>query len=347
MRVHDGGPRSASILRRGAAAALGCLLLASVPHAQQPPPPSSPVAPAPDELRFEVISVKKSAPDSWAIGSGQRPGGRFEATGMPAAMLVTMAYGLPLYRVIGLPDWARSERFDIKAVGPDISPPRGSTPPQPGSPELAAANERRQQLIRSLLAERFGFVAHRETREMAVYNLVMARDDRRPGERLRPTALDCQQIRAERARGGRPFRPPRPGEFPECMMFSGMGRIGAGGMPLANLASMLGGMLNRPVNERTGLTGDFDFIMEFTPDSSLMSQLPLPSPPAVLSPGGAGPPSGATPLGGATPPGPLAPLPDAPPLMTALREQLGLKLESAREPVEIVVVDTMTPPDPD
>ena len=93
---------------------------------------------------------------------------------------------------------------------------------------------------------------------------------------------------------------------------------------MSNLASMLSGLLNRPVYDRTDLTGSFDFQIEYTPDQ--MPQIP---PGATL------------------PPGLTLPSPDGPSLNTALAEQLGLKLEATRGPVEVLVIDSVEQPTPD
>ncbi len=107
-------------------------------------------------------------------------------------------------------------------------------------------------------------------------------------------------------------------------MMGGFGRVAAGSTAMSNLASMLAGLLNRPVYDRTGLTGNFDFLMEYTPDQ--MPQLP----------------PGATLLPGFT-----LPSADGPSLMTALQEQLGLKLDNTRGPVDVLVVDSVEQPSPD
>lgn len=281
--------------------------------APQTPPADAATEPMPS---FEVASVKKSSPD--ARGSttlGMRPGGRFTATGMPLTGLITMAYGIQRFQLIGGPAWINSDRFDINAVAEDV----------PVGPAPSGTPNRMQLLLRSLLEDRFALVVHVETRELPVWHLVLARSDGRLGERLHPSAVDCQTIIAERkARGGPPPQLPKPGEKPQCGMGGGPGSIIAGGTPLPSLAAMLANMLQRPVYDRTGLTGAFDYDLEFTPDQ-------IPQPPQWAPP----------------PPGFTFPSPDGPSLMTALEEQLGLKLESTRGPVEVVVIDSVEQPAPD
>lgn len=286
-------------------------------HAQEQAP--TPVAPPPgDEPKFEVASVKKSGPmPQGGFGFGMRPGGRFTVSQMPVSSLITMAYGIQRFQLIGGPGWMNSDRFDINAIAADV--PVQPTPP--GTPN------RMQLLLRSLLKDRFALVVHNETRELPVSYLVMAREDRRLGERLRPSTVDCRALSAARAKDakeGTPFQPPKPGEAPQCGMMGGFGRIMAGSVAMSNFASMLAGILNRPVYDRTNLTGNFDIQLEYTPDQ--MPQIP---PGATL------------------PPGLTMPLPDGPSLNTALVEQLGLKLDATRGPVDVLVIDSVEQPTPD
>jgi uncharacterized protein (TIGR03435 family) len=304
------GPR----LARSAFLATCVASLAVTLHAQEKPF-ASPAPPPDTEPRFEVASVKKSAPNPVPVGRfGMQPGGRFTVTGIPASGLIVMAYGIQRYQLIGGPAWLNSDRFDVNAIAENV--PLQPTPP--GTPN------RMQLLVRSLLKERFALVVHNETREMALSYLVMAREDRKPGERLRPSTVDCRALFAARAKDGPPPPPPKPGELPQCGLMGGFGRIAGGSVAMSNLASMLGGILNRPVYDRTNLSGNFDFQIEYTPDQ--MPQIP---PGATL------------------PPGFTLPSPDGPSLNTALQEQLGLKLEATRGPVDVIVIDSVEQPTPD
>jgi len=97
----------------------------------------------------------------------------------------------------------------------------------------------------------------------------------------------------------------------------------AGSFPLSQLASALSQMTQRVVVDRTGLAGNFDLDLTFTPDQTMSRGAPPP---------------------GATPP-PIDP--NGPSIFTALQEQLGLKLESTRGPVDVIVIDHVEPPTPD
>jgi uncharacterized protein (TIGR03435 family) len=264
---------------------------------------------------FEVASVKPNTSGDLRVMFGMRPGGRFTATNVPLRELIRMAYGLQNFQIQGGPDWLGSERFDVVAKAEGDLPPMA--PGGPPNPLLL--------MVQSLLQERFKLTVHRETKEMPIYALVIARSDKRLGPQLRPSETDCAALMAARGAAGGPPPPPpiKPGERPQCGMFMGMARIAAGGVPTLQLAMSLSQRVGRIVVDRTGLAGMYDFEVDFTPD-----QLPQ------------GPP----------PPGapPLPPIdPNGPSLFTALQEQLGLKLDSDRGPVEVLIIDSVERPTPD
>jgi uncharacterized protein (TIGR03435 family) len=167
-------------------------------------------------------------------------------------------------------------------------------------------------MARALLAERFRLRVHHETRELPIYALVVSRADGKMGAAFRRSDIDCDIAR----RGGAPPVPAQPGARPTCGLRTLPGLIIGGGVNMPQLARNLSNSVGRFVVDRTGLAGGFDIDLTYTPD-----QLPL------------GPP----------PPGapPLPPIdPNGPSIFTALQEQLGLKLESTRGPVEVLVVDS-------
>lgn len=311
--------RTLARLTRCVLPAVCCAGLALTLHAQGQAP--APEPPSPDaEPKFEVTSVKKSGPTpQMGMMFGLRPNGRF-AMEMPVGALITLAYGIHRFQLIGGPAWLNTDRFTINAVEEDLPIP----PTVPGTPT------RMQLLVRSLLQERFALVIHNETRELPLSYLVLAREDRKLGDRLRPSTVDCRAYLAERAKAAKEGAPPtppvpsKPGEILPCTLMGGFGRITAGSAQMSNVASMLGNMLGRPIYDRTNLTGSFDIQLEYTPDQ--MPQLP---PGATL------------------PPGLTMPSPDGPSLSTALQEQLGLKLENTRGPVDVIVIDSVSQPEPD
>jgi uncharacterized protein (TIGR03435 family) len=269
------------------------------------PTPSGPMA-------FEVASVKPNNSGDPGIRFGMQPGGRFTATNAPLRELIRFAYNLQNFQIMDAPDWIGSERFDViaKAEG-DIQPVQ---PGQMGPVQL---------MMQSLLAERFALKARRESREMGRYDLVLARADRRLGPQLKPSSTDCQALFAARRGGGPPPAPPGPGEPMLCGFRIGPGRMQAGAFPLSQLANALAPQVQRFVVDRTGLTGNFDLEMTYTPER-------MPQGPPV---------PGAPPLPAIDP--------DGPSIFTALQEQLGLKLESVRGPVDVLVIESVNRPTPD
>jgi uncharacterized protein (TIGR03435 family) len=161
----------------------------------------------------------------------------------------------------------------------------------------------KQLLLRTLLAERFKLAVHRETRVMPRYAMVAARSDRVVGPQLRRADVDCEALLAS-----------QPGRRERCILYAlPSGTLTLRGQTMSALANALSSLLGRPVVDQTGLTGGFDADAEFNPDG-------LPGM-AVLPPD-AGPSAS-----------------DAPSLFTTFEEQLGLKLESGRGPVEVFVID--------
>lgn len=171
-------------------------------------------------------------------------------------------------------------------------------------------------MLRALLVERFKLATHSQTRSMPGYALVLARQDGTPGERLRPADPGCvpsQRPAAPRAFGSR--------DMPPCGMAITSDRsIRMNGRTLAELATALSQRVGRPVTDRTGLAGRHVIQLDWVPD---------PRPGAPIDPSAAAAPD------------------DGVVLFTALQEQLGLKLESERVDVEVVVIDHVERPTPD
>jgi uncharacterized protein (TIGR03435 family) len=183
-------------------------------------------------------------------------------------------------------------------------------------PENAPRVEEQMQLrLRSLLEDRFKLVARREMREMPIYELVVARSGQL-GPRLKQSGDECAAQGRAREAGVQP-PPLSPGGF--CGTRTGNGSVSMKGVPLSNFVRNLGGMTGRFVIDKTGLTGPYDLDLQWTPD------------PAAAG----GPPPG--------PPGPG----DGASLFAAIQEQLGLKLEAKRAPVEVVVIDSAERPTED
>ena len=312
---------------RGAAVFVIVLLPVMMAAQQFTPAPSRP--PVDPATRFEVVSIKP-VPD--AIG---RPGRylpilpRFEFTQLPIGWLVRQALQKPDYQVIGAPGWIDTDPYTIMAKAPE------------GTTQAALTT-----LLLNLLKDRFQLATHLETRELPIFHLVMARADRRTGPDLKATPADCQKTVAERdaamqaaaaglssSRGAPPPLPPLPDfKAPPPCGFARLltGNVAVSGRTIAQFVTTLSEWLGRPVIDRTGLTGLYDFTLKFAPEGIR-----------------AGGPMGPT-LTRLMAQAPASPAdPDAPSLSVALQEQLGLKLENARGPVEVVVIDRLEKPTPD
>jgi uncharacterized protein (TIGR03435 family) len=177
-----------------------------------------------------------------------------------------------------------------------------------------------RSMVRALLQDRFGLVVHSESRAVPIYALVVARKNGALGPQLVRTSVDCEALRA--ARGNRPPLPPE--ARPSCGFVFAPGYMTGGAVTLREFAAALVRRVDRTVVDRTGITDRFNLKLQWTPET--MPQ---------LIPGG--PPPGAPPL----------PDPHGPSIFTAVQEQLGLKLDSTRGPVEVLVIDRVEHPTPD
>ena len=175
------------------------------------------------------------------------------------------------------------------------------------------SQEELQLMLRSLLADRFKLVVRPDRSEMPTYSLVQARADGKTGAQLRKSDANCGPASA----------PPAPGQFPPCGSMVGFGSLKARGSTMPALATGLSTFAGRIVVDRTGLAGGYDVDLNWTPD-----QIPRPA-------GGGDQP---VQVNGVTVD------PNGPSLFTALQEQLGLKLESARGPVDVLVVERAEKP---
>lgn len=224
---------------------------------------------------FNVASIKPNTSGD-SGGSNRLGSATYNGRNVTLKRVLALAYG-PVQEFVGGPGWIESDRYDIdaKAVG---SPTR----------------EQLQLMVRTLLADRFKLVVHKETRDLPAYALVRARRDGNLGAFLRRSNADCSPANQRTTRAG------------VCGFRIGNGSLAGRGATMEQLAAelMLSGRL---VVDRTGLTGPFDFDMEWTPKELEAN---------------AG-------------------------LFTALREQLGLTLEAIRAPVEVIVIDRAQRPSVD
>jgi uncharacterized protein (TIGR03435 family) len=228
---------------------------------------------------FEVASIKPAEPGARGMGVQRQAGGRVSMKNVTLRLLITMAWDIRDHQLVGAPGWFDSEHFDIVAK------------PETEIPRTPEGNDKLMLMVQALVTERFGFAFHRETKEMPIYALVVAKN----GPKLAAS---------------------EPGSQNSLMM--GRGKLEGKNMKISALAKILTNPLGRTVVDKTGLTGDYNFTVEWTPDVN-------------ESMGPKGMPSEA--------PRDATSMPDGPSLFTALQEQLGLRLESQKGPVEMLVVD--------
>jgi uncharacterized protein (TIGR03435 family) len=260
------------------------------------------------DYQYEVATIKPSAPMSGGavrIGIMNTPDG-FTASGVPLRLVIQQAFGLQNDQLIDVPDWANTSSYEIDAK---MDPATADALQKMNQDDRTAA---RQKMMQALLADRFKLVIHHETRELPVYTLTVGKG----GSKMKVAPPDEQYPAPLGGRGG----PGGPGG-----MFFSMGPTGASitgqGVPIANLVRLLSLQLHRVVLDKTGLTANYDFTLQFAMDMP-MGMMAGPQGPPGAGPGG--PPPNADPA--------------APPLIPAVQEQLGLKLESGKGPVDVVVV---------
>ena len=250
--------------------------------------------------RFEVASVRVNR-DASDRPTFMRPilqqSGRVLMTNQTLRELIRTTYGVRENELVGGPGWADMTGFDLEASGP-----------------AGTSADTARAMLRALLVDRFSLVVHREKRELPIYTLTMVARDRQQGPQLKPAAAQCSPV--TRPAGMPPSPPPPPAGTQPTLLMADRGLLRCRSMFLAGhfsaraismdvLAAELTVPAGRPVVNGTGLTGEFDLDLTYTPD---LNAVPDPA--------------------------------TAPPLLsTALRDQLGLKLEAGRGPVDVLVID--------
>jgi uncharacterized protein (TIGR03435 family) len=183
--------------------------------------------------------------------------------------------------------------------------------------EAASSREQLQVMLRTLLADRFKLMVHTEARDEPVFILVFSRGDHRLGPNLRPATVDCATIRA---RGREPGAPDGCGTwtFVNALI---TGRMSVRGFGLDQIFALLSRDAGRKIIDKTGLTGVFDCDLTWTPQNFLQGPFNRDRFPSID--------------------------PAGPSIFTALQEQLGLKLESTKAPVDVLVIDHVEHPTED
>jgi bla regulator protein blaR1 len=269
---------------------------------------TTPPGASPDVPKYDVATIKPSSSSSdGRIMMMFTPDG-ISISGVPLQMIVRDAFHVEEDRILGAPGWVKTNRYDIQAkVAPE------------DAPKLEKLKmEQRQAMLLPLLVERFNLKYHHETRELPSYSLMVAKG----GPKLKPSAVPDPPPSSNPPDAA---GTPRPGDGPgnnqprRMLRFMGRGHLEAEGGNTEMLARVLSQQLGRTVVDKTGLTGTYDYTLQWTPDDA---------PPSA--PGGAdgGPPHNEGGTDAASPS-----------LFTAVQEQLGLKLQSEKGQADVIVID--------
>jgi uncharacterized protein (TIGR03435 family) len=259
---------------------------------------------ASSQSTFEVATIKPTPPD--ALGKWIRMTSAHQLTAQNQTLrtLLAATYGLTPAAVSGGPSWVDSERYNIVAEVPDRAT---SAPPN---------YDEQMSMLRVLLNDRFHLAIHREPKEFPIYALTVAKGGAKLKESSVADGADPKNIPAC-------LGPPSPKvEKLTCLaplafvVYPERVALPARGATMDDLASVMQrGVFDRAVVDETGLTGRYDFLLEFSPDESLFD--------AALGR-----------RDGDRKPG----------LFDALQQQLGLRLEATRGPVNTLVIDRVERP---
>jgi len=248
----------------------------------EPPPPPKRMAPDANPA-FEVATIKPSDPAHPEQIITLR-GAEVITTNVTVHALINLAYWLHPKQLTGGPAWTETEKFDM-----------AGTPDAPGQPNV----DQMKVMIQKLLTDRFQLKFHFEKRELPVYAVRLAKT----GAKITQSRDDPKGI------PGWNF-----GRNPSGMIMAFRNS------PMSQFTAVLQNSTDRPVVDQSGLTGRYDFTLNFTPDAAMAALLGGPPPPAGDNPDA------------------------APDLFAAFQQQLGLKLEPAKAPVDVMVIDKVERP---
>lgn len=263
---------------------------------------------------FEIVSIKPNRTNQGIPAFMFQPGGRVIGGNVDTQQIILVAYGLEEVQLVNAPDWVSTERFAVEARTNDATP-----------------SSTIRLMLRAMLADRFGFVAHSERRDLPMLALTMARPDERLGSRIRPSGSECAPIQPPSGVPIPPPPPPPPAGSPgpmrlilptdepprrRCGAAMAPGWISARTITMREFARVLSQLTGRPVVDETGLADAYDLDMLFQPEG--LRGAVVGTPPQAVS--------------------------DAPALATALRDDLGLRLDARRGPVDVLVVDRIERP---
>jgi len=232
--------------------------------------------PAAAQRQVEVASIKRNDGGSRSMGFASPPG-RFIAKNVTLKMLITHAYNVQDFEVTGGPGWMNSDRYDVEAKAED----------------RVNGDEIHGSMLQRLLEDRFKLSVRRDTRQLPVFVLIVAKS----GSKLK--SGNCVAS---------PDRPTRPDFCGFSVMADNM--VKATQIDMARFIPMLTFWVRRTIIDKTGITETFDVDLKWNPDELTAGNV------AGASPADIGPS-----------------------IFTALEEHLGLKLESAKGPVQVLVID--------
>ncbi|MGA3328788.1 MAG: TIGR03435 family protein [Terriglobia bacterium] len=255
---------------------------------------------------FEVVSIKPNRPDDRRVELMFRPG-RFVAAGLPIKSVITLAYQVGDFQLSG-PGWINSEKYEIEAKEED------SVAKELESLPYEQRWVKQQLMLQALLADRFKLKVSHKTKEGTIYVLAIAKNgpkfqEAKPGDTY-PNGI--------KRHDGRPFGQAN-------VVQSGWGHFTGQGIAIAKLVQVLSAELNSVVADQTGLKGNYDFSLRWTDQAH-----------PAMPKGQEGSKQGTD--------GGLLPMSSEPSLFTALQEQLGLKLQSTKAPVDFLVIDHIERP---
>ena len=250
-----------------------------------PPPPPPPKLMAADaDPSFDVATIKPNNSGASSIQGLTLNGRNFATRNSSLGDLIGFAYEVQAKQIVAAPDWLDKDRYDIAAV-----------PDQDGAPNI----QQLRVMVQKLLTSRFNLKFHHDQRELSAYVLTVGKN----GQKLTPTQL----------KGSLPGMGMRPGP-------TGLTLV----MANSRLADFTGFLqmivLDRPVVDRTGVTGRFDYSVTFTPDDSQFNGHPPKLPPSTET------------------------TESSPNLFTALQQQLGLKLDAEKTSVDVIAIDHVEKP---
>jgi uncharacterized protein (TIGR03435 family) len=260
---------------------------------------------------FDVASVKRNESGSRGGRIDPWTGDRFAVFNLPLRQLVAIAYGVDPRDIVEGPEWVDADRYDVEARSPGV-----------------ATGPEKRRMLQTLLAHRFGLQVVGEQRPMPVYELVVSGAPGRLAPRIRVSTADCAVLLAKQAKLSG-LVSPEDFEGPFCgVRYQSGGRLNTmrlrlGAQPLSQLARELRPYVQLLVVDETGLDGLYDLEIEFSMEGTSRAR------PQAADPGAPDVAHG-----------------EAPSVKTALQEQLGLKLESARRDVKVLVIQRARRPTP-